>query len=572
MRTENNKQGKMLVLAVTILVPTVLFGLAWGYGELWFRTHVAVALRGSSFGVTMMLIGFTAAVAGIFCFAASSDEQRGGYGKEKVSDPSNKRLKVTGSLLVAFAIAWFLLPGGVIPGVRLGTSLMSRHGHDVRVENYVNKITETSEAHPTWLARANSIQAQRMVNSYLSDPSVGGTTEIQRSNANGMPAWCSAALNVADRQGRQYANLVVCLDDNKQLTTAKFISQAPTLQGSFSSNLRKKVAEMKPGMFVADEDVRYGIRDGKPFMVAATTRYTGWLTNLTVPSGVVIMDESGSIRIESAMAVADFKVPTLPVKVARDIRASLNDRAGYWCLNHLGKAKCLAENTPYEDTQSSAGTQVAGGVNAENFSEFALQREDGTWVYVTPMTYYGTGRTVTGYLEVMASETKTGEIPSATLYTDVNEVSHLALVQALTPTYTSDLNWIGEIAGDGDTSTASRIYEVTPTKPGVSRLTIGTATNPQYIIDVEGTLVGDNLDFSWCVSTDPEKKGEKPRLIECRSRSDGEASIGTLRGVASSTANTGGVDKSIPLTDLSSLSKSELLALLEALARELALR
>ncbi len=572
MKTKNRKQVEIRVLAIVILIPTVLFGLAWNFGELWFRTYSAAALRGSSFGLTITLIGFAVAVAGISCFAAGSDEQRSGYGKEKKSNPNNKRLKTTGSLLVAFAIAWFLLPGGVIPGVRLGTSLMSRHGHDIRVDNYGDKITETSEPHPVWLARANSVQAQRMVNSYLSDPSVGSTTEIQRSNANGMPAWCAAALNVADRQGRRYANLVVCLDDNKHLTTAKFIAQAPTLQGNFSSNLRKKVAEIKPGTFIADEDVRYGIRDGKPFMVAATTRYTGWFTNLTVPSGVVIMDESGSIRLESAMAVADFKVPTLPVKVARDIRTSLNGRAGYWCLNHLGKAKCLAKNTPYEDTQSSAGTQIAGEVNAENFSEFALQREDGTWVYVTPMTYYGTGRTITGYLEVMAGATKTGEIPSATLYTDVNEVSHLALVQALTPTYTSDLNWIGEIAGDGDTSTASRIYEVTPTKPGVSRLTIGTATNPQYIIDVEGTLVGDNLDFSWCISTDPEKKGSKPRLIECRSRSDGEASIGTLRGVAASTAKTGGVDKSIPLTDLSSLSKSELLALLEALARELALR
>lgn len=555
MNTENRKQRKMLVPAIVILVPTVLFGLAWSFGELWFRTYGAAALRGSSFGLTILLVGLVSAASGAWCIVVYPE-----------------RLKVTGYILVAFAAAWFLLPGGVIPGVRLGTSQLSRHGHDVRVEHYVGKITETSEAHPVWLARANSVQAQRMVNSYLSDPSVGGTTEIQRSSSNGAAAWCSAALNVADRQGRQYANLVVCLDDNKQMTTAKFIAQAPTIQGSFSSNLSKKVAEQKPGIMLDDEDVRYGIRDGKPFMVASATRYIGWFKNLTMPAGVVIMDESGNIRIESSMIAADFNIPTLPVKVARDIRASLNDRAGYWCLSHLGKAKCLEENTPYEDTQSSAGTQVAGGVNAENFSEFTLQRKDGTWVYVTPMTYYGTGRTITGYLEVMAGATKTGEIPSATLYVGTNEVSHLALAQALTPTYTSDLNWIGEIAGDGDTSTASRIYEVTPTKPGVSRLTIGTATNPQYIIDVEGTLVGDNLDFSWCISTDPEKKGEKPRLIECRSRSDGEAPIGTLRGVASSTANKGGVDKSVPLTDLSSLTKSELLALLEAIARELALR
>ena len=146
-------------------------------------------------------------------------------------------------------------------------------------------------------------------------------------------------------------------------------------------------------------------------------------------------------------------------------------------------------------------------------------------------------------------------------------------MQALTPTYTSDLNWIGEVAGDGDTSTASRIYEVTPTSPGAMRLTIGTATNPQYLVDVTAGLNGDDLDFSWCVSTDPEKKGEAPRLIECRRRSDGEAPIGTLRGLASAAAPvTGGETKDGPVTDLSSLSKAELLELIEEAARELARR
>jgi hypothetical protein len=154
----------------------------------------------------------------------------------------------------------------------------------------------------------------------------------------------------------------------------------------------------------------------------------------------------------------------------------------------------------------------------------------------------------------------------------MNEVSHLALVQALTPTYTSDLNWISEVAGDGDTSTASRIYEVTPTGPGTMRLTIGTATNPQYLVDVTAGLSGDDLDFSWCISTDPEKKGEKPRLIECRRRSDGEAPIGTLRGLASATAPTGGESENTPATDLSDLSKEQLLKLIEAAARELAQR
>jgi hypothetical protein len=407
-----NKQNikKKARFAPAILVPAFLLGLAWRFGELWFRTYGSVFVRALSFGVTTFVVGLAVAVTGIVLLVnARSDrsDYRSDWRnepKEADTNPANRKVRTgVGISLIVFAAAWFFLPGGVIPGVSLGTSQLARHGHDIRVENLAGKITETSELRPAWLARANSVQAQRMVNQYLSDPSVGGMTEIQRASADGKPAWCAAALNVADRFGRQYVNLVVCLDDEKQLTTAKFTGQAPSVQGNFSSNLRKKVAEIQPGLLIADEDVRYGIKNGKPFMVAATTRYTGWFENLTVPAGAVMMDESGNIRITSSLTADEFDVPVLPVKVARDLRATLNDRGGYWCLNHLGKAKCLAKNTPYEDTQSSAGTQVAGGVNAENYAEFTLQREDGTWVYVTPMTYYGKGRTITGYCEVMVS-------------------------------------------------------------------------------------------------------------------------------------------------------------------------
>lgn len=566
---KNKKYDTALNVAMVVLPLAVLAGLAWSYGELWLQTYASAAFRASTFGLTVLIVGIGAAIAGgVLVFGGRPD--RYGYSREEKPAKSRKVRDGAGIAIIAFAVLWFLLPGGVIPGVRLGSSQIARHGHDVRVENLAVNIAETKAERPAWLARANSVQAQRTINQYLSDPSVGGTTEIQRSLANGVPAWCAAALNVPDRFGRQYANLVICMDDEKQLAMAKFDGQAPTINGNFSSNLRKKVAELKAGLMIADEDVRYGIKDGKPFMVAATTRYTGWFNNLTVLAEIVVMDESGTIRLESSLTAAEFDVPLLPVKIARDLREALNDRGGYWCLNHLGKAKCLSRNTPYEDTQSSAGTKVTGDVNAENYSEFTLQREDGTWVYVTPMTYYGKGRTITGYFEVFAGEVKIGEIPKATLWSGISEVSHLALVQALTPTYTSDLNWIGEIAGDGDTSTASRIYEVTPTSPGAMRLTIGTATNPQYLVDVTAGLNGDNLDFSWCISTDPEKKGEKPRLIECRRRSDGEAPIGTLRGLAASTPSGVQSGTATVNTDLSKLTDKELVALIEAAAKELA--
>lgn len=552
---------KKIGYALVVLAPALLVGLVWRFGELWFRTYMSAFIRGISFGLAILIIGIASVVASIFVFP------------ENRSTTKNKVRTFAGIALLVFGILWFLLPGGVVPGVRLGISQGARHGHDVRVENLASKIIESDAQRPTWLARANSVQAQRMVDQYLSDPSVGATTEIQRSNVNGAPAWCAAALNVPDRFNRQYANLVVCMDDEKQMTTAKFDGQAPTIQGSLSSNLRKKIAEAKVGLMLADEDVRYGIKDGKPFMVAATTRYIGWFENLTVPADVVVMGENGEIRLVSASDASKFDVPVLPVTIARKLRESINDRGGYWCLNHLNKDKCLAQNTPYEDTQSSATAMVKGDVNKENYSEFALQRQDGTWVYVTPMTYYGKTRAIRGYFEVLAGNVTVGQIPSATLWIGMNEVSHLVLSQTLTPTYTSDLNWSSEVAGDGDTSTTSRIFEITPTTPGVLRLTIGTATNPQYLVDVKAAQVGDTLDFSWCISTDPENKGEKPRLIECRRRSDGEAPIGTLRGLASQTAPKADGETKVDLaTDFTGFSVAELLEIIDKAARELARR
>jgi hypothetical protein len=146
------------------------------------------------------------------------------------------------------------------------------------------------------------------------------------------------------------------------------------------------------------------------------------------------------------------------------------------------------------------------------------------------------------------------------------EVSNLMLAQTIAPAYTADITWIDEIAGESETASGSRIYEVTPTKPGEVFATIGTATNPQYDVIVRASIEDDSLEFSWCISDHQTKKE-----IECRTRTQGEASIGTLRGLAQNQTNTGqtGETQVDSKFDTSKLSDQEKIALIAQLAEEL---
>jgi hypothetical protein len=105
-------------------------------------------------------------------------------------------------------------------------------------------------------------------------------------------------------------------------------------------------------------------------------------------------------------------------------------------------------------------------------------------------------------------------------------------------------------------------------------LTIGTATNAQYYVEIEATVSGGSLEFSWCIYGDTRRELEA-RALDCRSRGDGEAPIGTLRGVA-----IGGSVDAQPTPgelngsnlDLSQLSADELKELINNAVEELSRR
>ena len=465
-------------------------------------------------------------------------------------------------LLVASTL---MLVGLVIPGSPF-ISAANRSGHEAQTM-YLENLDVTSNEHPEYQVRQNYVQARTILSNTLNDSVVGGLTQLQYTTANQVPAWCAGVLSTKDTKGRQYVQGVRCLSNDGKVLKANFKGRVPSFNGAWSTNLAKQIAEAKPGMSIDEMDVRYAIEYDKAISVASVTRVKrDAYTPHRGPGGVFVFDEKGAMTYKSSVKPGEFNFAVLPYSIAEEIRGALNTRAGFWCANHLTKVKCVQKNQPLEDTQHTGGEEVTGGVNASNYSEFVLIRKDGTVGMVTPLTMYGKGRNVVAYLDVDADSVSDGVMPHATLYNDVMEASNLMIAQTIAPAYTADITWIDEISGDGETTSGSRIYEVTPTKPGEVFATIGTATNPQYDVVVQASIADDSLEFKWCISDHQTKK-----QIECRTRTQGEAPIGTLRGLANQNNNQGptGGEQIDSKFDTSKLSDQERIALIAQLAEEL---
>lgn len=552
---ESSMKKRLVRVAIVVAALVAILGtvhtVLTNVGELWYATDLkdAWALATPAFTrVVWPLIAVVCVIgAGVYFLA-----------RYRKPNPA-----MGAGLLVAGAL---LFVGLVIPGSPF-ISAANRSGFEAQ-KTYLENLDVTETAHPEYQVRQNYVQAQTILNNTLNDSVVGGLTQLQYTTANQAPAWCAGVLSVKDNHGRQYVQGVRCLSNDGKVLKASFKGRVPSFGGAHSTNLAKQIAEAKPGMSIDEMDVRYAIVNGKAMSVASVTRLEkDAYTPHRVPGGVFVFDENGKMTYKAEVKKGDFSFAVVPYLVAEEIRGALNTRAGFWCANHLTKVKCVQKNQPLEDTQHMGGEEVAGGVNAANYAEFVLIRKDGSIGMVTPLTMYGKGRNVVAYLDVDADTVSNGVVPHATLYKNVMEVSNLMLAQTIAPAYTADITWIDEIAGDGETTSGSRIYEVTPTKPGEVFATIGTATNPQYDVLVSASIEDDSLEFSWCISDHQTKKE-----IECRTRNQGEAPIGTLRGLAQNQTNnvdhTGDTQIDSKF-DTSKLSDQEKIALIAQLAEEL---
>jgi hypothetical protein len=561
----NPKNKNLTAIAVqalpVIALVAVLVGLhvlLSNVGELWYGTNVKDmwALATPFFiRVFWPLVGIIAIIgAGIGLLA---------------SYKSTRAKNIAGTSAIIIGVV--ALIGSLIPGSPL-VSAANRSGFEAK-KTYLARLTETKESHPEYLERANYVQAAKILTETVNDSSVGGFSQAQYTVANGEPAWCAGVLSNKDGRGRQYVTGVRCLTAANKVVKAKFNGRVPSIDGAFSTNLAKQIAESKPGMSIDKMDVRYAIIDSKAISVASVTRIEhDAYTPHRVPGGVFVFDDTGKMTYRASVKAGEFGFAVLPYGIAEQVRGALNTKAGFWCASHLTKAKCVALNQPLEDTQHVSGELQTGDINAANYSEFVLHRANGGIAMVTPLTMYGKGRNVVAYLDVDADSVTNGVMPKATLFKGVMEVSNRMLAQTISPAYTADITWITEINGESETATGSRIYEVTPTKAGEVVATIGTATNPQYKVKVAATVKDDSLDFSWCISDLNSGKN-----IECRTRANGEAPIGTLRGLAtgnqnSNTDNTPNKVEVGTSFDVAKLTVAELQKLINDAAAELAKR
>jgi len=558
-QSNSNRMPKWLantlyVVAGAAILGAIHFGLS-SIGELWYGTWVkdAWALSTPFFTRVFWPLAIFVALIGVGGFAFADF-------------PSRKR---TVGVTIAVVVGAVGVIGSFVPGSPTVSAAM-RSGYESS-KLYLANVDVTTDSHPEYLERPNYVQAAKIISETVNDSTVGGFTQAQYTIANDEPAWCVGVLSVKDSMDRQYVTGVRCLNAENKVVKAAFSGRVPSIDGLFSTNLAKQIAEAKPGMSIDRMDVRYAIVNDKALSVASVTRVArDPYTPHRVPGGVFVFDEAGKMTYQASVKSGEFGFAVLPYGIAEQVRDALNTRAGYWCMNHLTKAKCAKKNQALEDTHHVNGEAQNGDVNSANYSEFVLHRADGGIGMVTPLTMYGKGRNVVAYLDVDADTVTANQMPKATLYEDVMEVSNRLLAQTIAPAYTADITWITEINGESDTASGSRIYEVTPTKPGEVIATIGTATNPQYKVIVSATVKDDSLDFGWCISDLNSGK-----QIECRTRSQGEAAIGTLRGIATQAPNAA---TDTPATvvengfDMSNLSVAELQQLINDAASELAKR
>lgn len=563
-----SKKKMRVSLAALILVATLL-GVSYTFGENWFRTFVFDLLKASTaFWVFVFWPIIVPLIAALFLYVADHEKRDARRYYRDVNTEEKKDTRALG--LIASVLLVFGLANLFVPAVGLTGSQAWRTGHDSKFVLAAN-VSTSKDPHPAYDPRVNLVQAEKIVKLLQNDPAISSNTPAQYTRVDDTPAWCVGGNGQKDRLQRVYTTTVACITEDGKVVRVSFEGPVPSASGAFSTNLHKVVSEINPGHSVAEEDIRFYIEGNSPKMIASATSRNWGIDSIRVPAGVYVWDKNGNVSFDETVSKDEYKVAVLPYEVARNLRESLNSRAGYYCAGNPNKPKCLKKNTPYESTVSVNGSTVSD-VNGQNATEFVLHREDKRISMVSPLTYFGSGRNVTAYFDVPADELKAGVTPAAVLYEGVNEVPHTLIVQTLTPAYTSDLTWATEIDANVDNSTASRIFEITPTMPGKVRLTIGTATNPQYVVEVNSTLLDDSGNFSWCIYADNGAK-----KIECREATDGEAPIGTLRGIniannSDDSNDTGSGDPISVPTDLSKLSNEELLRLIEQAAGELAKR
>ncbi len=472
---------------VVLGLAVIVVGVAALFALLWFVVFPAMGFDGSArfahgfFQVFFPFFVFLG-VVGLAVIAAATDH-RAATGVAIVA-----ALSLVGGLLSAASI-------GSDQGIGNIWSAVNRAGHERRIE-YIDNLTEVTEQRPDYDERIALDQA-----SFVIRRSLAGVVGDISAPIRVAEEWCSYITTAAEIRNR-WTESVVCVNDTGQVRRASFPADTvPSVGLGFrKSEMANIVAEIAGSDALFSSDDIYGYIatvDGEEvarLVVPLGDRRGFDLSKPVLPDGAMIFGiaDDGDYQVEvlDDVAAGTHPGPVAGLAIAERVRESINDSYGFLVSERPSRSSDSLQGTIELGGDEGDGEQIdRSDPNFGNSTEFVLQR-DGIPYAVTPLTSFGSASTITAYLEVRLDTIVNGEAPEATLYRlPEPEAANTTLANTIRVLYGQDL------------SEADRVYEVTPSVAGSSRITIGREDQVRFVARSETKIANGELVGEICVES-----------------------------------------------------------------------
>lgn len=265
------------------------------------------------------------------------------------------------------------------------------------------------------------------------------------------------------------------------------------LGGMLPSNSMSRALAFKTGLNVgwdSSDAIAVCIDENHPVLYIPLKKSTGFLGVHDMPAGVAIYDgKTGELTVEKDVKSTAGDTPIYAQSLARDQRVSANTSTGF--------ADWLFRRTGFETTDKGDDP------NSGNATEFAMQKEDGSVVYVTPVTPRGSSSSIVGLTTVDSTSVTYGELNP--LVVNRYESSRKA-------TSTVAANIIGDTLS-GYKASGLTVFEVAPGPDGTWVASIGRDQSILYraSIDADGNITLIDGDDAKPSDDDKVKaKADKP--------------------------------------------------------------
>ena len=397
------------------------------------------------------------------------------------------------------------IAGGILSGLGVGSdagignvwSAMNSSGHDRRVE-YVVDLTEVNEQRPDYGERIARSQADFVIRRSLA----GVVGEVSPEPIRVADEWCAYITTAAELRNR-WVESVVCVNDAGRVRRASFpLDTVPAVGLGFRrSEMTNIVAEVAGSDALMRDDDVYGYItevDGEevPRLVVPLADRRGLdLSKPLMPDGAVIFgvndDGDYAVQVLDEVKAGEHPGPVVGLAAAERVRESVNDSYGFLVSKKPSRSALSLQGTITSEGEDEDGNPIfdTSDPNIGNSTEFVLER-DGVPYAVTPLTSFGSASTITAYLEVRLDTITNGEPLEATLYRlPEPEAANTTLANTIRVLYGQDL------------AEADRIYEVTPSAAGTSRITIGREDQVRFVARSETEIVSGELVGEICVES-----------------------------------------------------------------------